>query len=431
MRPAREHCRPPSMGRRSRKRASTPVAPPSRASPGRARADAGCAARRDPQSRREDAPQPPWAPFPLTELVHPARDRPDRHRLLLAGGERRGVLLGGGFVLVVARRPASCRCASTSPATARTRRCWPAPARSSPRCRCLAGADPPQIVAARGRRRRLRRCGLLGFRRAVPCVATRRRSGSARDRRRVPARACARAAERRMRCAGLHHVTADLRRPRPHDRLLPRRARPRARRARPTTTTTRTRATSGSATRPARRARSCRSWSTRRWSRAQVGAARSTTSPSASARPRSRSPGATTCARAGCDCTEVLRARRRLRSIYLRDPDGNIARDRARPRADRRVAGAGRPATRRSASGRSATPGAALARSARSSAATARSSSWRARDAGARSSIRRSCSRTSGSHCRNLRQRVLSPAPLAREQVGDRHARRPPTGARG
>ncbi|MCW3024391.1 MAG: hypothetical protein JWR30_3713, partial [Conexibacter sp.] len=51
------------------------------------------------KSRREDAPQPAWAPFPLTELVI----------LLsivmlglgfLAGGDRRGVLLGGGFVLV-------------------------------------------------------------------------------------------------------------------------------------------------------------------------------------------------------------------------------------------------------------------------------------------------------------------------------------------
>lgn len=51
------------------------------------------------KARREDAPQPPWAPFPLTELCI----------LLsivllglgfLADGDRRGVLLGGGFVLV-------------------------------------------------------------------------------------------------------------------------------------------------------------------------------------------------------------------------------------------------------------------------------------------------------------------------------------------
>jgi hypothetical protein len=87
------------MGRRSRKRASTPVAPPP-ALP----ADRAPAARPVPRTatykaRREDAPQPAWAPFPLTELV-----------ILLAivllalglfsHGDRRGVLLGGGFVLV-------------------------------------------------------------------------------------------------------------------------------------------------------------------------------------------------------------------------------------------------------------------------------------------------------------------------------------------
>jgi hypothetical protein len=86
------------MGRRSRKRSSTPVAPPPvrdvapKAPPAAPRTATY-------KSRREDAPQPAWAPFPLTELV-----------ILvsivmlglgfLTGGERRGVLLGGGFILV-------------------------------------------------------------------------------------------------------------------------------------------------------------------------------------------------------------------------------------------------------------------------------------------------------------------------------------------
>jgi hypothetical protein len=86
------------MGRRSRKRSSTTVAPPP---PREAPPTAPPAAPRTAtyKSRREDAPQPAWAPFPLTELV-----------ILLSiimlglgfltGGDRRGVLLGGGFVLV-------------------------------------------------------------------------------------------------------------------------------------------------------------------------------------------------------------------------------------------------------------------------------------------------------------------------------------------
>jgi hypothetical protein len=88
------------MGRRSRKRSSSTVAPP----PPPAREAPPTAPPAAPRtatykSRREDAPQPAWAPFPLTELV-----------ILLSivmlglgfltGGDRRGVLLGGGFVLV-------------------------------------------------------------------------------------------------------------------------------------------------------------------------------------------------------------------------------------------------------------------------------------------------------------------------------------------
>src|SRR3954469_11206667 len=86
------------MGRRSRKRSSSTIAPPPprEAPPGPA---PGAPRTATYKSRREDAPQPAWAPFPLTELV-----------ILLSivmlglgfvsGGDRRGVLLGGGFVLV-------------------------------------------------------------------------------------------------------------------------------------------------------------------------------------------------------------------------------------------------------------------------------------------------------------------------------------------
>ncbi|HMJ36797.1 MAG TPA: hypothetical protein VK501_23030 [Baekduia sp.] len=86
------------MGRRSRKRSSSTDAPPpaQEAAPAPPPAAPRTATYK---SRREDAPQPPWAPFPLTELV-----------ILLSivmlglgfvtGGDRRSVLLGGGFVLV-------------------------------------------------------------------------------------------------------------------------------------------------------------------------------------------------------------------------------------------------------------------------------------------------------------------------------------------
>jgi hypothetical protein len=88
------------MGRRSRKRVTTPGAPPPAREPARRPAPAPAPPRTATyKARREDAPQPPWAPFPLNELCI----------LLaiillglgfLAHGDRRGVLLGGGFVLV-------------------------------------------------------------------------------------------------------------------------------------------------------------------------------------------------------------------------------------------------------------------------------------------------------------------------------------------
>src|SRR3954463_1135817 len=89
------------MGRRSRKRASTPIAPPPpREHVERPPAPARAAPRTATyKSRREDAPQPAWAPFPLTELCILLS-------IVLLGlgffshGDRRGVLLGGGFALV-------------------------------------------------------------------------------------------------------------------------------------------------------------------------------------------------------------------------------------------------------------------------------------------------------------------------------------------
>src|SRR3954452_9316081 len=81
------------MGKRSRKRGVT-VAPPSTIEPVRARA-AGQVSRRAPM---REAPQAPWSPFPLTELV-----------ILLAlvmlaigfvsSGDRRGIFIGIGLVL--------------------------------------------------------------------------------------------------------------------------------------------------------------------------------------------------------------------------------------------------------------------------------------------------------------------------------------------
>lgn len=86
------------MGRRSRKRVSHEVAPPppptvERSAPAPPRTATYT-------SRREDAPPAPWAPFPLTELTILLSIV-----LLLLGfaftsGDRRAVLLGGGFVLV-------------------------------------------------------------------------------------------------------------------------------------------------------------------------------------------------------------------------------------------------------------------------------------------------------------------------------------------
>jgi hypothetical protein len=92
-----------SMGRRSRKRTSSSGAPPAPAAPPRASAPAPAPApprTATHKSRREDAPQPPWAPFPLTELCILLAIVLLAGGFLFAHGDRRGVMLGGGFVLV-------------------------------------------------------------------------------------------------------------------------------------------------------------------------------------------------------------------------------------------------------------------------------------------------------------------------------------------
>jgi hypothetical protein len=89
------------MGRRSRKRAgSTDAPPPPRREPAAPAPPAPAAPRAATyKSRREDAPQPPWAPFPLNELCILLAI------VLLVLGfftklDQRGVLIGAGIVLV-------------------------------------------------------------------------------------------------------------------------------------------------------------------------------------------------------------------------------------------------------------------------------------------------------------------------------------------
>jgi hypothetical protein len=95
------------MGRRSRKRATSPGtgAPPPASRPAVERPPAPAAAAAPPRSatyksRREDAPQPPWAPFPLTELCILLAIVLIAGGFFFAHGDRRAVMLGGGFVLV-------------------------------------------------------------------------------------------------------------------------------------------------------------------------------------------------------------------------------------------------------------------------------------------------------------------------------------------
>jgi hypothetical protein len=91
------------MGRRSRKRVSHESAPPP--PPAVERPAAAPTPTRAPRtatytSRREDAPPAPWAPFPLTELTILLSIILLVLGFAFATGDRRAVLLGGGFVLV-------------------------------------------------------------------------------------------------------------------------------------------------------------------------------------------------------------------------------------------------------------------------------------------------------------------------------------------
>lgn len=92
------------MGRRSRKRVSHESAPPP--PPPAVERPGGRAPSPSPPrtatytSRREDAPPAPWAPFPLTELTILLSIVLLVWGFAFASGDRRAVLLGGGFVLV-------------------------------------------------------------------------------------------------------------------------------------------------------------------------------------------------------------------------------------------------------------------------------------------------------------------------------------------
>jgi hypothetical protein len=89
------------MGRRSRKRVSHEVAPPPPPPVSAPAAPAPKAPRTATYtSRREDAPPAPWAPFPLTELCILLSIVLLGGGFLFASGDRRAVMIGGGFILV-------------------------------------------------------------------------------------------------------------------------------------------------------------------------------------------------------------------------------------------------------------------------------------------------------------------------------------------
>ncbi len=86
------------MGRRSRKRVSHEIAPPP---PPAVERPAPAAPRTAThKSRREEAPTPPWAPFPLTELCILLAIVLLGGGVLFATGDLRAAMLGGGFILV-------------------------------------------------------------------------------------------------------------------------------------------------------------------------------------------------------------------------------------------------------------------------------------------------------------------------------------------
>jgi hypothetical protein len=87
------------MGRRSRKRSTAPVPPPPRAEAAHAAPPAPAPRAPTWRARMDEAPKAAWSPFPLTELCILLSIV-----LIVLGffttGDRRGVLLGGGFLLV-------------------------------------------------------------------------------------------------------------------------------------------------------------------------------------------------------------------------------------------------------------------------------------------------------------------------------------------
>jgi hypothetical protein len=97
------------MGRRSRKRVSHEIAPPP-PPPAVERPRGGAAPPPRPapaaprtatyKSRPDEAPPAPWAPFPLTELCILISIVLLAGGFLFATGDRRAVMLGGGFLLV-------------------------------------------------------------------------------------------------------------------------------------------------------------------------------------------------------------------------------------------------------------------------------------------------------------------------------------------
>jgi hypothetical protein len=89
------------MGRRSRKRVSHEIAPPPPPEAPRPVVPPPAPPRTATYtSRREDAPPAPWAPFPLTELCILLSIILLAGGFLFASGDRRAVMIGGGFVLV-------------------------------------------------------------------------------------------------------------------------------------------------------------------------------------------------------------------------------------------------------------------------------------------------------------------------------------------
>jgi hypothetical protein len=88
------------MGRRSRKRVSHEVAPPPPAASRPVVPPPAPPRTATYTSRREDAPPAPWAPFPLTELCILLSIVLLAGGFLFATGDRRAVMIGGGFILI-------------------------------------------------------------------------------------------------------------------------------------------------------------------------------------------------------------------------------------------------------------------------------------------------------------------------------------------